>query len=186
MADFPSKVSTQTSTPVQGGAGSSLPGIGALRPDLGFLRSVVGALMVLEIVVGLLVWALIADTPYHYYSIYGWVMFVAVFLWLVTIIFFIIYLWQLHLKLYMVPWPLVLMIFNISATILYITGFITCAVAVQKTSIVGSYIFDKRAAASFFACVVMIIYGVSAFFSFRAWKGMGSNAATSQMAGGYS
>ncbi|XP_074067353.1 plasmolipin [Macrotis lagotis] len=186
MADFPSKVSTQTSTPAQAGVRSSLPPLGTLRPDLGFLRSLVGALMVLEIVVGLLTWALIADTPYHYYSIYGWVMFVAVFAWLVTIIFFIIYLWQLHLKLYMVPWPLVLMIFNVSATVLYITGFITSAVAVQKTSIAGSYIFDKRAAASFFACVVMIAYGVSAFFTFRAWKGMGSNAATSQMAGGYS
>lgn len=58
-------------------------------------------------VLGLLVWALIADTPYHLYPSYGWVMFVAVFLWLVTIIFFVLYLFQLHLKLYMVPWPLV-------------------------------------------------------------------------------
>lgn len=37
----------------------------------------------------------------------------------------------------------------------------------------------------FFACLVMIAYGVSAFFSFQAWRGAGSNAATSQMAGGY-
>lgn len=58
-------------------------------------------------VLGLLVWALIADTPYHLYPAYGWVMFVAVFLWLVTIVFFILYLFQLHMKLYMVPWPLV-------------------------------------------------------------------------------
>lgn len=58
-------------------------------------------------VLGLLVWALIADTPYHLYPAYGWVMFVAVFLWLVTIVVFVIYLFQLHMKLYMVPWPLV-------------------------------------------------------------------------------
>lgn len=58
-------------------------------------------------VLGLLVWALIADTPYHLYPAYGWVMFVAVFLWLVTIVFFILYLLQLHLKWYTVPWPLV-------------------------------------------------------------------------------
>lgn len=58
-------------------------------------------------VLGLLVWALIADTPYHLYPSYGWVMFVAVFLWLVTIVFFVLYLFQLHMKLYMVPWPLV-------------------------------------------------------------------------------
>lgn len=37
----------------------------------------------------------------------------------------------------------------------------------------------------FFSCLVMIAYGVSAFFSFQAWRGVGSNAATSQMAGGY-
>lgn len=37
----------------------------------------------------------------------------------------------------------------------------------------------------FFACLVMIAYGVSTFFSFQAWRGVGSNAATSQMAGGY-
>ena len=58
-------------------------------------------------VLGLLVWALIADTPYHLYPAYGWVMFVAVFLWLVTIVFFVLYLFQLHMKLYRVPWPLV-------------------------------------------------------------------------------
>lgn len=137
-------------------------------------------------VLGLLVWALIADTPYHLYPAYGWVMFVAVFLWLVTIVVFVIYLFQLHMKLYMVPWPLVLMIFNVGATILYITAFITCSAAVEPTSLKGTRPYNQRAAASFFSCLVMIAYGVSAFFSFQAWRGVGSNAATSQMAGGYS
>ncbi|KAK7804485.1 hypothetical protein U0070_022103 [Myodes glareolus] len=138
------------------------------------------------VVLGLLVWALIADTPYHLYPAYGWVMFVAVFLWLMTIVFFIIYLFQLHMKLYMVPWPLVLMVFFVAATVLYITAFITCASAVDLTSLKGSRPYNQRSAASFFACLVMIAYGVSAFFSFQAWRGVGSNAATSQMAGGYS
>ncbi|XP_012588663.1 PREDICTED: plasmolipin isoform X2 [Condylura cristata] len=189
-----------------------------------------------ELVVGLLVWALIADTPYHLYPAYGWVMFVAVFLWLVTIVFFILYLFQLHMKLYMVPWPLVsdpenscswglrlsagreareahdcktskpgtrrhclgfkdffkprksrgnLMIFNVSATVFYITAFIACAAVVELTSLKGSRPYNQRAAASFFSCLVMIAYGLSAFFSFQAWRGVGSNAATSQMAGGY-
>lgn len=31
----------------------------------------------------------------------------------------------------------------------------------------------------------MIAHGASAFFSFQAWQGVGRNAATSQMAGGY-
>uniref|UniRef100_F7EW81 Plasmolipin n=2 Tax=Macaca TaxID=9539 RepID=F7EW81_MACMU len=144
MAEFPSKVSTRTSSPAQG-AGAS---VSALRPDLGFVRSSLGALMLLQLVLGLLVWALIADTPYHLYPAYGWVMFVAVFLWLVTIILFILYLFQLHMKLYMVPWPLVLMIFNISATVLYITAFIACSAAVDLTSLRGTRPYNQRAAAS--------------------------------------
>lgn len=99
-------------------------------------------------VLGLLVWALIADTPYHLYPAYGWVMFVAVFLWLVTIVFFVVYLFQLHMKLYMVPWPLVLMIFNVGATVLYITAFITCSAAVEPTSLKGTRPYNQRAAAS--------------------------------------
>lgn len=46
MAEFPSKVSTRTSSPAQG-AGAS---VAALRPDLDFVRSVVGALMLLQLV----------------------------------------------------------------------------------------------------------------------------------------
>ncbi|XP_036897544.1 plasmolipin [Sturnira hondurensis] len=181
MAEFPSKVSTRTSSPAQG-VGTS---VRALRPDLGFVRSILGALMLLQMVLGLLVWALIADTPPHLYPAYGWVMFVAVFLWLVTIVFFVLYLFQLHMKLYRVPWPLVLMIFNVGATVLYITAFITCSASVEQTSLKGTRPYNQRAAASFFACLVMIAYGVSAFFTFKAWRGVGSNAATSQMAGGY-
>lgn len=75
----------------------------SVAPSLTDARGSVSHLQVL----GLLVWALIADTPYHLYPAYGWVMFVAVFLWLVTIVFFVVYLFQLHMKLYMVPWPLV-------------------------------------------------------------------------------
>lgn len=46
MAEFPSKVSTRTSSPAQG-AGTS---VSALRPDLGFVRSILGTLMLLQLV----------------------------------------------------------------------------------------------------------------------------------------
>ncbi|XP_025776370.1 plasmolipin [Puma concolor] len=128
-------------------------------------------------VLGLLVWALIADTPYHLYPAYGWVMFVAVFLWLVTIVFFILYLFQLHMKLYMVPWPLVVSLGGLSGTRIPVT-LPPSATAHTNSALVSSSF-------QFFACLVMIAYGVSAFFSFQAWRGVGSNAATSQMAGGY-
>uniref|UniRef100_G3QRU7 MARVEL domain-containing protein n=1 Tax=Gorilla gorilla gorilla TaxID=9595 RepID=G3QRU7_GORGO len=140
MAEFPSKVSTRTSSPAQDA--------GALRTDLGFVGSRLGRSCLLQLVLGLLVWALIADTPYHLYPAYGWVMFVSVFLWLVTIVFFTLYLFQLHMKLYMVPWPLVLMMFNVSATVLYVTAFIACSAAVDLTSLKGTQPYNQRAATS--------------------------------------
>ncbi|NXM02008.1 PLLP protein, partial [Tyrannus savana] len=168
-----------------------LPGAGATRArsaspgtpsalDGTFLCSPLGGLMGTQAVLGLLVWSLIAATTYHLHAAYGWVMFVALFCWILTLLFFMTYLLQLQLKFYVIPWPLVLMIFNAVATVLYITAFVTCAAAVQPTSW-RQWDYNRRAAASFFACVTMIIYGVSTFFSFRAWKGLGSNAATSQV-----
>uniref|UniRef100_A0A8D0GAW4 Plasmolipin n=1 Tax=Sphenodon punctatus TaxID=8508 RepID=A0A8D0GAW4_SPHPU len=132
-------------------------------------------------VLGLVVWALVADTYYQPHPAYGWVMFVAVFFWLVTVILFVMYLLKLQLKLYMIPWPIVVMVFNAAATILYVTAFITCSAAVQPTSWPQTPDYNRRAAASFFACLVMIAYGGSMFLSFQAWKGFGSNAATSQV-----
>ncbi|XP_010006812.1 PREDICTED: plasmolipin, partial [Chaetura pelagica] len=118
-------------------------------------------------VLGLLVWALIANTTYHLHAVYSWVLFVSIFFWILTVLFFMAYLLQLQLKLYMIPWPLVLMIFHAVATVLYLSAFAACAAA---------------PAPAFFSCLVMITYGASTFFSFRAWKGLGSNAATSQVA----
>lgn len=46
MAEFPSKVSTRTSSPAQG-VGAS---VSALRPDLGFVRSALGVLALLQLV----------------------------------------------------------------------------------------------------------------------------------------
>ncbi|KAL8194706.1 UNVERIFIED_CONTAM: hypothetical protein K2H54_029728 [Gekko kuhli] len=133
-----------------------------------------------EEVLGCLVWTLIADTYYQPYPSYGWVMFVAVFFWMVTVILFAMYLFQLQLKLYMIPWPIVLVAFNVAASVLYATAFVTSATSVELYSWPHSPDYNRRAAASFFACLVMIIYGVSSCLSFRAWKGYGSNAATSQ------
>lgn len=48
MAEFPSKVSTRTSSPAQG-VGAS---VSAMRPDLGFVRSALGVLALLQLVSG--------------------------------------------------------------------------------------------------------------------------------------
>nr|XP_033799654.1 plasmolipin [Geotrypetes seraphini]XP_033799655.1 plasmolipin [Geotrypetes seraphini] len=179
MAEFPSKVSTHTSTREASGFFT----LGTPTCDVAFLKSVMGILMMVEIVLGLLVWALIADSHYHPYAAYHWVMFVAIFCWLMTIILLVIYLLQLHVKLHMLPWSIVLMMFNLCATILYIIAFITCAASVSPTSEKSSQEYNKRAAASFFACLVMIAYGANTFLTFVEWRGHGTNAATSQANG---
>ncbi|XP_053255198.1 plasmolipin [Podarcis raffonei] len=177
MPELPAKVSTRTSTPA-GAQGGGL--LRSSSVDLEFLRSLFGVLMIVEIVLGCLVWALIADTYYQPYPSYGWVMFVAIFFWLVTVILFGMYLFQLQAKLYMIPWPIVLVVFNVAASVLYATAFITSAASVEPYSWPHSPDYNRRASASFFACLVMIGYGVSACLSIRAWRGYGSNTATSQ------
>ncbi|XP_020661789.3 plasmolipin [Pogona vitticeps] len=174
MSEFPAKVSTRTSSP------AGAPGLSSSAVDFQFLKSLFAILMIVEIVLGCLVWALIADTYYQPYPSYGWVMFVAIFFWLVTVILFGMYLLRLQMKLYMIPWPIVLVVFNVSAAVLYATAFIASAASVEPFSWPHSPDYNRRASASFFACLVMIGYGVSACLSIRAWKGYGSNAASSQ------
>ncbi|KAL9839533.1 LOW QUALITY PROTEIN: plasmolipin [Geothlypis trichas] len=151
--------------------------------DGSFLLSPLGGLMcarpfpISPQVLGLLVWSLIAATTYHLHAAYGWVMFVSLFFWILTILFLVTYLLQLHQKFYMVPWPPPA-ICNAVATVAVTSRLVTCAAAVQPTSW-RQWELQPASAASFFACVTMITYGVSTFFSFRAWK-EGSNAATSQ------
>ncbi|XP_030059595.1 plasmolipin isoform X2 [Microcaecilia unicolor] len=147
MSEFPSKVSTRTSTPEASGTNRTFA-MGTPTCEMTFLKSFIGILMIVEIVLGLLVWALIADSHYHPYPAYHWVMFVAVFCWLMTIIFLVIYLLQLHLKLRVIPWSIVLIMFNLCAAILYIIAFITCAASVSTTSMKSSQAYNKRAAAS--------------------------------------
>ncbi|KAG9474823.1 plasmolipin isoform X2 [Eleutherodactylus coqui] len=170
MAEFPAKVSTHTSTPEVSGIRGCCP-----RPDLSLLWSIPGIFLMVEIVFGFLVWALIASTNHYWVPAYGWVLFVSIFCWLVTIILFLIILLQLPRRIPVVPWPLTMFIYHVVATLLYITAFITCAASVSVNAF-GAYNYNRRAAASFFACVVMIAYGVSTFFSFSEWRGSRSAA----------
>ncbi|KAM4618826.1 plasmolipin [Polymixia lowei] len=183
MADFPSKVTTETgpqqSQPSQQG-GNSLRGLAAnvtTMMDMSFIRSIPAILMMVEIGLGLLHWALIASAYYTMVPAYGWVMFVAVTLWLLTIILFFMILCGVQRKLSFVPWPLTVMVYHAVATLLYLTAFLTNAASVHPYSL--SYFYGHMAAAAFFGAVVTIAYGISAYFSYLDWKGDGGNAATS-------
>ncbi|XP_041650723.1 plasmolipin [Cheilinus undulatus] len=183
MEEFPSKVTTETGTPTaqtsqQGG--NSLRGLASsvtVMVDMTFIRSIPAILMIAEIVLGLLHWALIASAPYTVLPAYGWVMFVAVTLWILTTILFFMILFGVHQKLTFVPWPMTMMAYNGIATVLYLTAFLANAVSVHPFR--GTYFHGHFAAAAFFSSLVTAAYGGSAFFSYLDWKGDGGNAATS-------
>ncbi|XP_070687128.1 plasmolipin [Pempheris klunzingeri] len=183
MADFPSKVTTETSSPHSQGSqqgGNSLRGLAAnvtTMVDMSFIRSIPAILMIAEIFLGLLQWALIASAPYTLLPAYGWVMFVAVTLWILTTILFCMILFGAQQKLTFVPWPLTVMVYHGVATVLYLTAFLANAASVRPFHL--SYFYGHMAAAAFFGAVVTVAYGASAFFSYLDWKGDGGNAATS-------
>ncbi|KAK2841935.1 hypothetical protein Q5P01_012135 [Channa striata] len=182
MADFPSKVTTETSSPQSQSSqqgGNSLRGLAAsvtIQMDMSFIRSIPAILMVVEIILGLLHWALIASARYELVPAYGWVMFVAVTLWILTTILFFMILFGSQRKLTAVPWPLTVMLYQGIATVLYLTAFLANAASVDPFRFTIYY--GYMAAAAFFGAVVTLAYGASAFFSYLDWKGDGGNAAT--------
>ncbi|KAI2653522.1 plasmolipin [Labeo rohita] len=171
MADFPGKVNTQTT--------SSEPqrsfGIMGMV-DMDFIKSIPGMLLIAEIVVGLLVWALIASTSYSSSPAYGWVLFVSVTLWLLSIALFVVLLLRFYQRLPVVPWPLVLMVFYVVAAVLYVTAFLTNAATVPGR---WSFWHGHLGASAFFAIVVTLLYGASSYFAYLDWRGQGQNAAAS-------
>lgn len=182
MADFPSKVTTETSSPNNQGsqqAGNSLRGLAAnvtTKMNISFIRSREAILMLAEIILGLLHWALITGAHYTAHPAYGWVMFVAVTLWLLSTILFLMILFGAQQKLTFVPWPLTVMVYHAAATVLYLTAFLANAASVRRFS--KFYYYGHLAAAAFFGAVVTLSYGASTFFSYMNWKGDGGDAAT--------
>ncbi|XP_070215474.1 CKLF-like MARVEL transmembrane domain-containing protein 8 isoform X1 [Bos mutus] len=119
-------------------------------------------------VLGLLVWTLIAGTEYFRVPAFGWVMFVAVFYWVLTVFFLIIYLTMTYTRIPQVPWTTVGLWFNGSAFALYLSAAIVDASSVSPER--DSHNFNSWAASSFFAFLVTICYAGNTYFSFIAWR----------------
>ncbi|XP_039192257.1 CKLF-like MARVEL transmembrane domain-containing protein 8 isoform X1 [Crotalus tigris] len=139
-----------------------------LAYDKEFLKTIPGVLMVFEIVLGLLVWMLIAGTDYFLYPVFGWIMFVAVFYWILTLFFLIIYMTMTYTRIPQVPWTTVGLYFNGSALLLYLIAAISEACTVTKELDYHNY--NSWAASSFFAFVVASCYGGNTYFSFVSWR----------------
>lgn len=163
MADFPDKVSTNTTSSYPAAQSSS-----QIALDKGFVKTIPGILMILEIVFGLLVWSLVAATNYTTVPPLGWVLFVAVFFWLLTIFFFVVDLFALYTRAQNINWSLVGFGYNLAAAVIYLTAAITDA---ASSNIYEGYERSHLVASTFFAFVVTLVYGGSCFCDFRAWQG---------------
>ncbi|KGL73048.1 CKLF-like MARVEL transmembrane domain-containing protein 8, partial [Tinamus guttatus] len=119
-------------------------------------------------VLGLLVWTLVAGTEYFLYPAFGWVMFVAVFYWVLTVFFLIIYMTMTYTRIPQVPWTTVGLCFNGSAFILYLIAAIVDASSVTKD--LDSHNYNSWAASSFFAFLVTSCYAGNTYFSFISWR----------------
>ncbi|XP_023137668.1 plasmolipin [Amphiprion ocellaris] len=175
MADFPSKVTTETSVPQpQSSPSGRMASSIAVVIDTSFIRSIPAILMIVEILAGLIQWALIASTPYTLESAYGWVMFVAVGLWITTIILFVVSLFGVQQKLTFVAWSLAEMMYNGIATVLYFIAFVVNAAFVNPFA---GLFYGHLAAATAFGALVTLAYGTSTFFSFLSWREAQGSAA---------
>ncbi|KAK1799073.1 hypothetical protein P4O66_007337 [Electrophorus voltai] len=137
--------------------------------DRHFVQSAPGLLIFLEIVLGLLVWTLIAGTEYFRFSPFGWVMFVSVFYWVLTLFLLLLLLTRAHTRIPQVPWSTVVLVFNCSATLLYLVTAVTEATLVG-CGVKGQHDYNSWAASTFFAFLVSLSYAGSAVFSFRSWQ----------------
>ncbi|XP_075684723.1 CKLF-like MARVEL transmembrane domain-containing protein 8 [Rhinoderma darwinii] len=141
----------------------------SLSYDGSFLGTAPGALLLAEIVFGLLVWALIAGSEYFRFPAFGWVMFVAVFYWVLTAFLFIIYVTRAHTRIPKVPWTLVGLCFNGSAFVLYLIAAVVDATSITK-DLHRHHNYNSWTASAFFAFLVTICYGASSYFSFQSWR----------------
>ncbi|XP_078283968.1 CKLF-like MARVEL transmembrane domain-containing protein 8b [Rhinoraja longicauda] len=162
MEDRPRTISTTSST-YTASFGSS-----ARSCDRAFLRTIPGLLMVAEIVFGLLVWILIASTEYFSVSAFGWVMFVAVFYWVLTVFFLIFYITMVYTKIPQIPWTTVGLSFNASAALLYLLASIVDVVSINQ----AKKATDNNCwiASTVFAFMVTLCYSGNAYFSFQTWR----------------
>ncbi|KAK1795136.1 hypothetical protein P4O66_010319, partial [Electrophorus voltai] len=125
---------------------SNLDSLGLSRSSLSYDKNFVcspsGVLMLGEIVCGLLVWTLLGGTEYVRVPALGWVMFVSVVCWVLTVCHLLLYLTTTHVKMPQVPWTLLGLCFNSSATVLYMTAAVINAASVTS-AIRGRYYYTS-------------------------------------------
>ncbi|KAI7798886.1 putative CKLF-like MARVEL transmembrane domain-containing protein 8, partial [Triplophysa rosa] len=137
------------------------------------MQNVPEYLIVVEVILGLLVWTLIASTEYFRFPPFGWVMFVSVLCWLLTLFLLIISLAKRQIR--HEHWTTVVLVFNCSAALMYMSAAIVEATMVGH-EVKGHHDYKCWAASTFFAILISLSYVGSAFFSFKSWKRRGEQS----------
>ncbi|XP_077992999.1 MARVEL domain-containing protein 1-like [Glandiceps talaboti] len=129
--------------------------------NLKFMKSPAGILKVVEMVFGLIVWACVVG--YLWKAANGWVFFVSFTLWLLTIVNYIIFLFNVSQKLSFVHWGWEELIFNGVSAVLIFTAAVT-------ESVIANGI-DTLVAACVFLWFNFIAYSIGAVLAFRQVNG---------------
>ncbi|XP_030606224.1 CKLF-like MARVEL transmembrane domain-containing protein 8b [Archocentrus centrarchus] len=137
--------------------------------DQHFTTTAKGILLQAEIVCGMLVWILVGGTDYYHQPTLCWVMFVSILFWILTVSLFIIYLTGAHNRIPRVPWTMLSLCTNCSATALYLVAAVTDAFSVNL-DVRGRHNYNCWAASAFFAFLTTLCYAGSSYLSYRAWK----------------
>lgn len=131
-------------------------------------RRLDGLLIVGELVCGALVWFLEAGTNLPIPTYQGWVMFVAVTFFILTLIQFVIYLSHMPER-NIDAWKMADILYNSVAFAMYLSASVLLA-NLLATSSPGNSLYSLNVAAVIFAFLTTLFYGMSIVFGIRRGK----------------
>ncbi|KAK8741761.1 hypothetical protein OTU49_002381 [Cherax quadricarinatus] len=126
------------------------------------IRNIPGILKCAQLVFNLIGYICAAVSTYNTYSHANWFSFVSMTGFWVTGILLVLYLMHVLERFYMVPWLMLEFGYCALWTFFYLTAASACAS--------WGGVDAAAAAAAFFGYVAMILYGIDAFFKFKAWR----------------
>eukprot|EP00079_Xenopus_tropicalis_P012860 XP_002940384.3 PREDICTED: myelin and lymphocyte protein [Xenopus tropicalis] len=125
------------------------------------------ALMILELIFGGLVWILVAATRVFLPLLQGWVMFVSVTFFVLTLLLLIMYILGSHKD--RCSWILMDAVYHCIAVLFYLSAAVLQANATITTKN-SQKIYQENIAATVFAFIATLLYLIHAIFSLMRWK----------------
>ncbi|XP_042665074.1 protein MAL2 [Centrocercus urophasianus] len=152
-----------------------------LPSGLEILRTYSGAFIFLEILFGTIVWILVASTQVPLPLLQGWVMFVAVTAWFLSVVFLCVFLFGYANRI-AVNWNQTDFLFHGATFVFYFGAFLLQAATTSLhhyprrlnsttyVKILGDHEYNISVAASIFAFATAVCYGFSTALALRRWK----------------